>query len=388
MKRYIACIGFAILLLLTGCMQSPPVTPEGVPSLELKLDFSGALHKTDGLVQLPVFDLEYNVSQGFYDDSDFHHELSTYSIENGDVYNGNVSADFAGFSYMQIMDSYNRFTGINGFQISITYNMTDSTNTNQILVEKMDSQNLGYRIGLQHRVPYLLIRPTVDESLLLTATGPLAVNQWHTIKATYQPRLPYMTLTGQVDTTIVPDTTLGVNGYAPLMVGNSFYNSGLGFIGMISDIKMSANLEFEDFDQVRVAVMDANTMARNSSLPDMTSQEMYSYFNSYQSYQDSTGWYDVTEDLYHLESDTTDPNRKYDLGAWREVWDKHFVILSEQNLVVKNGFAEGIVNGVPGLNLVAVGALRGEKLIYYGYGFAWGYTDRGASVYVYMSGNE
>ncbi len=406
MSKYTGII-FSILILIIigiGCVKSPNTPVASKPELALELEFHNApfgasldgntvqatgsmLNKANAIIELPVVVLNFdeNIGETAHDESGFENNAYLTNTEwdvssDGDKVRRTVALSGLN-SYGQIYDYYYQLSGVYGVSVDVVLNVFDSQLAHQIIVDKIDYKGDGYRMGLIDRVPYFEISKD-NVATRITSNSALNPNQWYSLRGQFSPSPPYLQITNAVDTTFTFESdrinlnvsssnlTIGAGTTGSFGVGN-YLN------GYIDELVIKTSMQYEEFDLVRVGVLDANIMVESDTIKNLTSEELSSHFYENEIWQDV---YSRMDRIFYS-SDTT---AALNWGNIRELWDQFYSTISEQNLAISNGFAEGTVNGVPGLNILSVGAMRGDRMVYYGYGFVYAFSDRSTNAYIHM----
>jgi len=266
--------------------------------------------------------------------------------------------------------------GTHGVKISVRILMFETTTRRErIIIDKHGTAG-GYTLGVaQDGRPFFRIRQNLKTTELVSDSI-LTVNKWYTIKAVFSAKPAYLSINEKTDTTgvagLLPLT------YAPLIVGAENDLAGLfinNFNGLIDDVTLRTTVEYEDFDFIRVAIIDGNQLIHKDSLRNISMENISEFFYRFDFWRNYTNELDSV--LYrHTEEK---PPVWADI---RHVWDNFFTVLGEQNLIIKGGYAEGTLNGIQGLNLITVGALRNGIILYYGEGFVLGVKDKSTQAHI------
>ena len=367
-----------------------PNAPSGFVTFDLDLEFhnqpphsqSGKagpvpdLFKTNKIIEDQVLLLPFEKGFGdtAYDQSIYQNHAELVNVVwYGDNQNKYVNISESG-SYLRIY-SNPVLNGTHGIKISariyMSYDIT--TSRDRIIIDKHNI-NGGYTLGVgQDGRPFFRIRQNLQMTELISDSV-LTADKWYTIRAGFSANPASLTIHEKTDSS-------GVSGllpftYAPLIIGAENL-AGLytnNFYGLIDDVSITTSVDYVDFDLIRVAVIDANQLINRDSLRTVDVSNLWEFHRF-------DFWLDYTSDrdsiLYNYTGDK--PPNWTDM---RQVWDEYFKVLNEQNLVIKGGFAEGTLNGIEGLNLLMVGALRNGILLYYGEGFVIGINDKNTSAHI------
>ena len=261
---------------------------------------------------------------------------------------------FSGPSYA-IVNSKPELGGTLGFQISLNIYLFDTPFGEMILLDKHD-YNGGYSLALlDGRLRLRVYNAGVDIRLL--GSTRIEAGTWYTVAAVFDGERLTLQINGTDEASRSFTGPIPMS-YAPIIFGKSVADTiriENSFIGKMDEISIKTRTEYVDFDEIRIAVMDVSRVEPQNS-PEGSDTHFFADYES--------------EKWKFLERNRT--------PAWenfRQLWISFFPIISDQRLVVKNGYAEGTVNGVDGLNLISVGAIKNNVLIYYGEGFVNAHND-------------
>jgi len=261
---------------------------------------------------------------------------------------------FSGASYA-IVDSKPELAGTLGFHISLDIFLDDTAFGEMVLVDKHD-YNGGYSLALlDGRLRLRVFNAGVDIRLL--GRTRIEPKTWYSVSAAFNEEQLVLQVNGTEEASKSFTGPIAMS-YAPVILGKSVADTIRtrdSFIGQMDEISIKTKTEYADFDEIRIAVMDVS----RSEKPDSLEGSEVHFFGDYEN-----------EKWKFLELNRT--------PAWqnfRQLWTLFFPIITDQRLVVKNGYAEGVVNGVDGLNLISVGAIKNDVLIYYGEGFVDAHSD-------------
>ncbi|MBN2411257.1 hypothetical protein JXQ31_06150 [candidate division KSB1 bacterium] len=259
--------------------------------------------------------------------------------------------------------------GTHGIKMAAKVYMFESLlRQDRIVIDKHDVTG-GYTLGVgQDGRPFFRIRQNLQTTEVISDSI-LQNNKWYTIRAGFSPNPAVLSVYEKTDTT-------GVTGYLPvtynpLLIGaeNNLAGSHINnFNGLIDSVSIRTTVEYEDFDFIRVAIIDGNQLINKDSLRTIDVANIGEFFYRFDFWRHYRS--DLDSVLYGHIGDKP--------PTWtglRGVWDEYFKVLSEQNLILKGGYAEGTLNGVVGLNLLTVAALRNGYVLYYGEGFVLGVKD-------------
>jgi hypothetical protein len=247
------------------------------------------------------------------------------------------------------LESTGELNGTNGFNIEFYFYIKSPYSEREMRLLDRHDPNGGYTIGLMNGHLFLRVKQT---GTVLTATGrsTLATRRWYKLQAYYGSNRFGLLLDGNAEaeseisgaiSTSTRQTVIGA--------GWSDYYVSYPFWGRMDEISISTTVEYEDFDDIRVAVFNLSNYVNGDSL--------------YRSHD----WYEYQAAAYHFFSDST---KVPTWTAWKSLWTEYFDLASESVLTVKNGFAEGQVRGVEGLNMIAIAAIQKNEITFLGFGFA------------------
>ena len=358
MKKYL----YILLVLFLGCADFSS-SPEQLPTINLDLHFNpgqpvpkssqnssnDVLNKTQGSAIATVLLLNCNGSDST--------TAFDYSVYANHAYLHNVKRfyqesdqkrglTFEGDAYAQVYNA-DELNPKKDFYISAQINLFSSVSDYEVFILHKMTYNGGYAFGLfQNR---LFFRAIVDGSTYqVEGRTVLDSETWYKVGAAFvNDSLRIFVNDRQENALHVPGSI--ATSYGELVIGAASYTTadyGQFFYGQMDDIQIRQTLEFYDFDIVRVAVADLSAFVNLDSL-----------YNS----PVYTNYYRKFEEAMHNTED-----RVLSWNVLRTIWNEYFLLISDNALEIKNGYAEGTVYGVEGLNFINVAALIGDKVIYFG----------------------
>ncbi len=379
-------VGFYIsflILLYSGCMKKPNAPSEYV-GFDLDLEFHdrsphsenpGAktvpnLFKTNKIIEDQVLMLPFESGFGdtAYDRSIYENNALLVNVQ-WITFGTNKAIVISESNSYGRVNSNPVLNGTHGIKIAAKIYMFNSVlRQDRIVIDKHDVTG-GYTLGvLQDGRPFFRIIQNLQTTEVISDSI-LEINKWYTIRAGFTPNPAVLSVYEKTDTTGV--TGLLPVTYNPLLIGaeNNLAGSHINnFNGLIDSVSIKTTVDYEDFDFIRVAVIDGNQLINRDSLRAIDPANIGEFFYRFDFWRHYRT--DLDSVLYRPTA-AAPPT----WAGLRGVWDEYFKVLSEQNLVLKGGYAEGTLNGIVGLNLLTVAALRNGYVIYYGEGFVLGVKD-------------
>ncbi len=260
---------------------------------------------------------------------------------------------FSGSSFA-IVNSKPELAGTLGFQITLNIYIDDSALGEITLLDKHD-YNGGYKLSLLDGRLRLSVFSAGTELPLLGRTV-IEPGIWITIDAAFDGEQLVLRVNGTEEANRSFAGPIPFS-YAPIIFAKSVADTirtSDSFIGQMDEISIKTRTAYADFDEIRIAIMDASKSETTDS-PDEPN-----FFADYENAK------------WQLLEKMRNPGWQ----VFKQFWILFFPIITDQKLVVKNGYAEGTVNGVDGLNLIAVGAIKNDVLTYYGEGFVDAHSEK------------
>lgn len=370
------------LILTLGCDQLPLSHEKSVQfSLEIKqvprpaspnffypgLPKSTLLTKASGFVEETVLLLPCDEGSGntLYDKSGFGNNMN-FGALNWLTRDGRSWIELSGKENAVI---YNcpEFNATRGLKFEADISFREITEVAQIIFNRHNASN-GYFFGLRNNKLFFTLRRD-GATITLQSQSTLTPNTWYSVQASFAPPEMSIFINGKVDSTkrAFPDLHLNneVFTFGARLEGG--YDPIDHFVGFLDNIRMKTTVAYEEFDAIRIAVMDLSKFSNEEAL--------------YRS--------DFWHDFQHaMEDMATVPNTserlEFSWELWKQVWRSYFTILSDQTLAVRGAFAEGTILGTEGLNLVVLAGLRDNKVIYFGQGFVLGKAGQTTTAFIEM----
>jgi hypothetical protein len=370
MKRGIVLL-ILPLAIWCGCTKQPGNTADS--EIALKLELVGhpaaanifapgepALGKSAGVVEDEVLLLHCDEDSGLVanDASAYGNDFTLYDVtrDTAAIADDGWSLRFNGRNSYALSESYDtnhsELDGTHGLTIYMkVYPIGSDLYYEKRLLDRRDFTG-GYAVGINMNHFYFSVVKS-GEVITKTGTTTLAPRTWYTIVARFADGVLSLTINGNPDgeplafggpvSPSTRQTVIGA-GWTPTS-GIPTYN----FNGRIDEVSIRSAVEYEDFESLRVAVIDIAD---------------YSNVNAFMG---SEKWQHYQLNFYNFFSDTTKlPTWEH----WKKLWtNSGFSVYSEQTLTVRGAFAEGQVRGVEGLNLLALAGIQKGEITYYGTGY-------------------
>ena len=359
MKKYL----YILLVLFLGCADFSS-SPEQLPTINLDLHFNpgqpvpkssqnssnDVLNKTQGSAITTVLLLNCNGSDSTkaFDSSIYANDAYLYNVkrfyQESDQKRG---LTFEGDAHAQVYNA-DELNPQKDFYISAQINLFSSVSDYEVFILHKMTYNGGYAFGLfQNR---LFFRAIIDGSTYQVEGRTVLDNEtWYKVGAAFvNDSLRIFVNDKQENALHVPGTIS--TSYGELIIGAASYTTadyGQFFYGQMDDIQIKQTFDFYDFDLIRAAVFDLSNFANVDSFHNSV---VYNNFDR--------KYYDI---IYHGDQQVLSWN------ILQSLWNEFFLIVADQSLEIKNGYAEGAVNGVEGLNFVLVAAIQGERVLFFGY---------------------
>jgi hypothetical protein len=261
-------------------------------------------------------------------------------------------------SYCRVNHS-NELNGDKGFLLKADVILNNSSQDFQTIISKTGTAG-GYILGVQNENFYLIIKRT-DRDFVLNGTMQILPSQIYNVEAGFDSDKLFININGELDASIDYNGPVPSN-LGALFIGASQIGVGLSdyLYGELDNIIIFTKIDFVDIDAIRVAIMDLSNFV---SMDSLWTIKKYIDFDSTR---------------HHAIYST----REITWTGLTSLLGSYFPIVSNQNLPVSNGFAEGTIVGSKGLNLVSIAAIRGEAVQYYGEGFVVAQNDQDAELFV------
>jgi len=210
----------------------------------------------------------------------------------------------------------------------------------------------GYTLGINMNHFYFSVVQS-GEVITKTGTTTLAPRTWYTVVARFADGLLSLTVNGNPEGTALAFGGLISPSTRQTVIGAGWTStSGIPtyyFNGRIDEVSIRTLVEYEDFESLRVAVIDITD------------------YDNVNAFMGSEKWQHYQLNFYNFFSDTTKtPTWEH----WKQLWSNSgFTIYSDQTLSIRGAFAEGELRGVEGWNLLALAGIQKGEITYYGTGY-------------------
>jgi len=373
-----AALTLCLALALAGCGEQP-----GQPGLEnairLNLRFlppgerspfpgtgeqTGVLAKSARLVEDQVLllhcdDESLTVAT---DASSYHNDFSLYSVEYNDSENAALKKAlyFNGDNSYALSMAYESkaavLNGTHGFSLSFRMQMNSAGIMGEKRIFDRHDPAGGYTIGVitspLSYTPRLFFRIKQDSvETTLTSKSVLTPGTWFKVTANYDQNRLAIFFNDKVDTTLAHRGLVSPS-TRPTVLGAGWNGDiiSYAFEGLLDEISLTTTVDYYDFDQIRVAVVDISDYDNVSDFYRNKGMEM-------------------ADSLYHMEMHSSGAPTWEDYGqVFRSIG---LEVVYNQNLGLDKGFATGTIRGVDGGNLIFVGAIQEGQVQYSGGGFVW-----------------
>lgn len=384
--RFTICFVFIQIFIIMNCMRQPN-EPESRVFFQLNFkleDQSGSrwsqsqpttvgndylsLNKSAHVVTEDVLMFHFDEDSGtvVHDATPYRHEGSISGAEWIESPNGSALR-FNGESYVTVPDE-SSLNPTHFLAVSARFNLDNYAQSGeQAIVDKLSNDGVldqGYTLGINDgklffRVTHTgRIWPVIDDQVLEN-------NQWYLAQGVFDGSQLKLLLDGQEKAALEMRGPLSYSNL-PLLIGAGSADSpadyGDFFSGIIDEVRIRTGIEYEDFDIIRVVVIDL------------------SKFTSLSEYQYSALAQEFEREWLNFRDRVREP-------LWEDhinLWSNFFRIVSNQNLEIKGAFAEGTIVGVEGLNRIEVAAMRAGRIIYRGTAVAYGQKGNTTSVKVVL----
>ncbi len=263
--------------------------------------------------------------------------------------------------------------GTHGFSFSCRLQMTGAGMIGEKRIFDRHDPLGGYTIGVITSplayTPRLFLKIKQEGvETILTSKSVLTPGTWYKISAGYDQNRLAISINDKADTTLAHRGLVSPSA-RPTVLGAGWNGDLIGypFNGLLDEISLTTTVDYYDFEQIRVAVVDLSDYDNISDFYRTKGMEM-------------------ADSLYHLEeSGTGAPSWE----AYGQVFrDIGLEVVYNQNLGIDKGFAAGTIRGVEGGNLIFVGAIQDGAVIYSGGGFVWTTGDAMADVVIELESYE
>jgi len=268
--------------------------------------------------------------------------------------------------------------GTHGFSFSCRLQMTSTGMMGEKRIFDRHSPLGGYTIGIitppitspisSPRL-FLKIKQKGAETIL-TSKSVLNSGTWYKVGASYNQSRLAISFNDKIDTTLAHSGLVSPSS-RPTVLGAGWNGDiiGYAFDGLLDEISLTTTVDYYDFEQIRVAVVDLSDYDNVNDFYLRKGMEM-------------------SDSLYHMEESSVGaPSWEAYGQVFRDVGLK---VVYNQNLGLDKGFATGTIRGVEGGNMIFVGAIQDGAVIYSGGGFVWttGDADAIADVVIELEGFE
>ena len=263
-------------------------------------------------------------------------------------------------SYAHVSNSV-ELDGIYGFTISADIKFSGISSSFQTIIEKTGIAG-GYLLGVRSGNLYLYVNEGVT-SIELKGNVRINPDQWMNVKAGFDGENLFIIVNNEPDVSQTFSGTIPKN-YSDLYIGAMRSATSMTdfFIGQMDNILLETRIDYIDLDVIRVSVIDVSVFDTADSL--YTSNKYEGFYS-----ERITFW---------------KRNRQITWTGLTDLYQAFFPIISQQNLVIKDGFAEGVITGVEGLNMITVAAIKDEIVTYYGDGVIFIHRDKIEKVEITM----
>ncbi len=259
--------------------------------------------------------------------------------------------DFARSGSYAVLRSVGELNATHGLTVDLHFYLKEPySELEQRLVDRMDTLG-GYAVAIVNGRVVLRVNQS-GKIMTIAGRSTPASGTWHRLQAFVQPDSEKygLRLNGRVEAE-EPFTGVISSCSRQMLLGAGYSGTSIAypFWGRMDEISITTQVEYIDFDALRVMVFDISNYA---SLKDFSSStEHYQYHMAFES----------------MISDS-EPAPTWEI--WKAILADAFDRpASETILTVPEGgaFAEGTVRGVTGLNYIVIGAVQRNQLTYVGY---------------------
>jgi len=362
--------GLCTLLLAVFACQLAPTEAEKSPQIRLSIHMAdhrpdARLHNTAapdplakdaGMVsdQVVLLHCDEDSGEQLIDASRYGNHAVLYNVSRIDS-SANAtlkkSLDFARTGSYAVLQSVGELNATHGLTVDLHFYLKEPySEVEQRLVDRMDAFG-GYAVAVANGRVQLQVNQSGKIMTIASRSAP-ASRTWHHLQAFVQPDSGKygLRLNGRVEAE-ASFTGVISSCSRQMLLGAGYSGSSIAypFWGRMDEISITTQVEYIDFDALRVMVFDISAFA---SFKDFSSSdEHYQYHAAF-------------------ESMISDPDQAPTWQRWKailsDVFDRP---ASETILTVPEGgaFAEGLVRGVTGLNYIVIGAEQRNQLTYVGY---------------------
>ena len=253
--------------------------------------------------------------------------------------------------------------GVLGLNISFSFYPTGTSETfTQVLVSKRD-QHAGYAIGLDRSRLYFGVMVN-DSTVQVESTTLIEPERWYQVKAGFDRGEMSLILNGTREASTSFTGPLAHTDKA-LVIGAALADLATFtyfFRGYMDELEIETVTDYLDIDFIRVVVMD------------------FSRFRNMDEFYLSPIYHDYEQEFWKVQEKV----REMTWTDYLRIWSDYFTIVTDQTLAIKGGYAEGLVNGVEGLNKIVVSAIKDGKIIYYGEGHSLAGKNKSTKAHITM----
>lgn len=259
--------------------------------------------------------------------------------------------DFARTGSYAVLQSVGELNATHGLTVDLHFYLKEPySELEQRLVDRMDSFG-GYAVAIANGRVMLHVNQS-GKIMTLAGRSVPASRTWHHLQAFVQPDSGKygLRLDGRAEAE-EPFTGVISSCSRQMLLGAGYSGTSIAypFWGRMDEISITTQVEYIDFDALRVMVFDISAF---TSLKDFSSSNVHYQYHS------------------AFESMISDLDKAPTWDMWKAILSDSFDRpASETILTVPEGgaFAEGLVRGVTGLNYIVIGAVQRNQLSYVGY---------------------
>ncbi len=259
--------------------------------------------------------------------------------------------DFARSGSYAVLQSVGELNATHGLTVDLYFYLKEPYSENeQRLVDRMDAFG-GYAVAVANGRVQLQVNQS-GKIMTIAGRSALLSRTWHHLQAFVQPDSGKygLRLNGRAEAE-EPFSGVISSCSRQMLLGAGYSGTSIAypFWGRMDEISITTQVEYIDFDALRVMVFDISAF---SSLKDFSSSEAHYQYHS------------------AFESMISGPDMAPTWDMWKAILSDSFDRpASETILTAPEGgaFAEGMVRGVTGLNYIVIGAVQRNQLTYVGY---------------------
>jgi len=360
---------WALLLAVSACRLAP-TEAEKSPQIRLAIHVadqrpeatlhntaaSDPLAKTASMVsdQVVLLHCDEDSGEQLIDASGYGNDALLYNISRIDSSANPTlkkALDFNRSGSYAVLRSVGELNATHGLTVDLHFYLKEPySELEQRLVDRMDALG-GYAVAIVNGRVVLHVNQSGKMMTIAGRTNP-ASGTWHHLQAFVQPDSGKygLRLNSRVEAE-EPFTGVISSCSRQMLLGAGYSGTSIAFPfwGRMDEISITTQVEYIDFDALRVMVFDISTF---TSLKDFSSSNEHNKYHS------------------AFESMISDPDKAPTWEIWKAILSDAFDRpASETILTVPEGgaFAEGLVRGVTGLNYIVIGAVQRNQLTYVGY---------------------